>query len=280
MISKTPAKINIENCYFQPIYKEPIEPKDISKDDTKKDSDPRLGFFIWLTISIFFYFLYFRRLDFTQTRPLLIWTPPPLLALFAKIYILKEVREWRSKKIAIKRNKQAIFAAEKKAKEYTKSAINDYTTSFRYYESLINTLESIHWVLEKAKKEYKSNAFSLYWDNIEEAVYLFSEFQNELKAITWKAKSYNATLANGHKNNFPKFPVGNEVIPKMEPYLLNFSNTLRLGQTNYKFASIWEQRKTREVLILGFKTIDEAIKNIDTSISSSLKEALEILNLK
>jgi hypothetical protein len=45
---------------------------------------------------------------------------------------------------------------------------------------------------------------------------------------------------------------------------------VRMGQTNFQFANIWEHRRTREVLIAGFRTLGEAINNLGTTIEYSI----------
>ena len=45
---------------------------------------------------------------------------------------------------------------------------------------------------------------------------------------------------------------------------------VRMGQTNFQFASIWEDRRTREVLIAGFRTLGEAVNKLGPTIENSV----------
>lgn len=45
-----------------------------------------------------------------------------------------------------------------------------------------------------------------------------------------------------------------------------------MGQTNFQFANIWEHRRTREVLIAGFRTLGEAINNLGATIEYSVSD--------
>ncbi|MFY9825459.1 MAG: hypothetical protein WAM82_29060 [Thermoanaerobaculia bacterium] len=45
-----------------------------------------------------------------------------------------------------------------------------------------------------------------------------------------------------------------------------------MGQTSFEFATIWEQRRTREVLIAGFRNLGEAMSNLRFAIQGSVEE--------
>jgi hypothetical protein len=49
-----------------------------------------------------------------------------------------------------------------------------------------------------------------------------------------------------------------------------FRHVVRKGQTNFQFANIWEHRKTREVLIAGFRTLGEAIDNLSSVVEREI----------
>lgn len=50
-----------------------------------------------------------------------------------------------------------------------------------------------------------------------------------------------------------------------------------MGQTNFEFANIWEHRRTREVLIAGFRTLGEAVNNLATTLENSTYTLQETL---
>jgi hypothetical protein len=54
--------------------------------------------------------------------------------------------------------------------------------------------------------------------------------------------------------------------------LKELQRVLRLGQTNFEFATIWEHRKTREVLISGFRNLGEAVSNLGFAVQSAMDE--------
>ena len=54
----------------------------------------------------------------------------------------------------------------------------------------------------------------------------------------------------------------------------------RKGQTDFRFVSIWEQRKTREVLIGGFRNLGDAVENVGNRIIASLTEMEKSLGVR
>jgi hypothetical protein len=43
-----------------------------------------------------------------------------------------------------------------------------------------------------------------------------------------------------------------------------------MGQTTFQFANIWEHRRTREVMIAGFRTLGDAVNNLGPAVEGSL----------
>ena len=72
-------------------------------------------------------------------------------------------------------------------------------------------------------------------------------------------------------NNFPPFyPVG--CVPNPSNIVNHFKSLVRQGQTDFQFATIWEQRKTRQAIVEGFKTLGEAIDQLSNSVEVSVRD--------
>jgi uncharacterized protein (UPF0335 family) len=124
--------------------------------------------------------------------------------------------------------------------------------------------------LRKAENEYRASAFDPYWTAIEHAATHLGEGSRKTREVASKAQSYYKKL-NGQRHTFPAFPVHHESLPATEAITVEFRRIVRLGQTNFEFANIWEHRRTREVLIGGFRTLGDAVNNLGLSITESIK---------
>jgi len=131
--------------------------------------------------------------------------------------------------------------------------------------------------LEDAEGEYKEKAFSSFWDSIEDAARYLADYRAKLGKISKNAHEYYQTLSV-RQHNFPTFPVTNGTIPDASFVTGEFSRIVRLGQTNFEFASIWEHRRTREVLIAGFRSLGDAVSNLSFAIEGSVSQFQESIS--
>jgi hypothetical protein len=123
--------------------------------------------------------------------------------------------------------------------------------------------------LERAKAEFTSNAFSPYWDCIEQATRHLATFNNSIQQIRNYADEYYRILQD-KKHNFPSFLPEREIFPDPVPVINELNTVVRPALRNFQFATIWEHRKTQNILMEGFSTLGDAISNMAVSVSSSL----------
>lgn len=95
------------------------------------------------------------------------------------------------------------------------------------------------------------------------------DYNYKANQIAGNAKAYYQQL-NGVQHTFPVFPVKLQSIPDASFIISELRRIIRLGQTNFQFANIWEHRRTREVLIAGFRTLGEAVNNLGSTIEHSI----------
>ena len=81
-------------------------------------------------------------------------------------------------------------------------------------------------------------------------------------------------ILQGRKHTFPPFPITPESLPNPSPIINELYNLVRQGQKDFQFALIWEQIKTREVLIAGFTTLADAIKGIGATVNDSMNNMM------
>lgn len=127
-------------------------------------------------------------------------------------------------------------------------------------------------LLTRSEREFDERAFSPFWEVIEGAVRQLASVDSNLKLIDRNSRTY-ADAAKQIEGTYPAFPVD----PELASQLAAASHTgehlravVRRAQKDFQFATIFEQRKTTEVLIAGFNTLGEAIYGLGDTISSSL----------
>lgn len=179
--------------------------------------------------------------------------------------------------IRAERYQKEEVRAYEEAKSLTSSVSYIYESSIGLASELSEHIKEASLWLEDAEGEYEETAFSSFWDSIEDAARHLADYQKKLGKITKNAQEYYHKLSN-RKHTFPSFPVTNGTIPDASFVMSEFNRVVRLGQTNFQFASIWEQRKTRAVLIAGFRSLGEAVSSLAYEIQDSMSEFQESIS--
>jgi|GEM_PF-3315155 len=184
----------------------------------------------------------------------------------AKVFQHQANEEW---KVIIAKEKTQTLSTN------AQSISTQLNQALSYSIHLVGELPELLWQasnsLEMARQEYSSNAFSPYWDFIEQAAGHLATFNKNIQTIRSHAVNYYATL-QGKAHNFPSFLPDQEPFPDPTPLIENLNKTSRLGLTNYQFANIWEQRRTQKTIVEGFRTLGDAISNMADSLCCSIGE--------
>ena len=166
-------------------------------------------------------------------------------------------------------NKTAISQAENEARYATTSLMTTFESSAVIASELPQCLSRAANSLQRAEQEYKDNAFSPFWDAVENAAQQLAVFNDKAKQISKSADQYYGGL-NGRKHTFPSFPANSSNLPNPSSVLNELRRVVRMGQTNFQFANIWEHRRTREVMIAGFRTLGEAVNNLGSTVENAV----------
>lgn len=128
-----------------------------------------------------------------------------------------------------------------------------------------------------ADDEFRATAYAPFWDAVETAALNLDSVTSDLRSLRANAGSY-FSLLRGRRHNFPLSVVDHKALPQPSESLRQFRSLVRMGQTDISFATIWEHRRTREVLIAGFRTLAEGIANIETSVLTAVRELSNALD--
>jgi hypothetical protein len=135
-----------------------------------------------------------------------------------------------------------------------------------------HSLESASASLDRAAHDYDDRAFAPFWDSIEAAAADLGAYQAMIRGLSTAAKRYSQVL-HGRRHNFPPFPYTDRDLPSATEVLRRFQSIVRRAQSDYEFASIWEQRKTRESVETGFGSLAAAVRDVGDAVLATLQEA-------
>jgi hypothetical protein len=188
----------------------------------------------------------------------------------------KEVKEGRARSTEMARRQEDIeqrhqFSISTElatAEELTRSLNAAYSDSIEQRRLMIEKLDWAQGWLNRARSEFQSRAFGPFWDAIESSAHLLGEFDSATNKLASNSDDYFVGL-NGRSHTFPDFPVKPSELPDPQKTVRDLRAVLRMGQTDFQFANIWEHRQTRAVLIAGFSSLGSALNGLSHSLNQS-----------
>ncbi|MEK6302558.1 MAG: hypothetical protein AABO41_17745 [Acidobacteriota bacterium] len=166
-------------------------------------------------------------------------------------------------------NQSAAQRVVSEAASLTSRLATTYELSTSLATELPKYLTHAASFLRNAEAEYQDNAFGPFWDAVENAAKNLAAFNDKVNKLSGNAAEYYRML-DGRKHTFPAFPANIRTLPDPSAVLNDLRRIVRMGQTNFQFANIWEHRRTRDVLIAGFRTLGDAVNNLGATIEYSV----------
>lgn len=193
------------------------------------------------------------------------------IAAFGFLYKYKE--DCRDYDDYIRQQKQSLRAINEIVKDTNRCFQNIY----------INQREAGN-ALRKAQKNFNRPAYNSFWDQIEKAALELVRFSQNLADLSSYLERYSRAITHYHGVAKP-FPVTSEKFNRL--YRLGRENALakdmaRLldkADESYKFASIYQQRKTNktlartnEILETGFKDLADVLEGVGDQITDHIAD--------
>lgn len=176
--------------------------------------------------------------------------------------ILARKRTAEAQKAELDRVTHEAQSLTNSLKGYLSRATEHRTKLVRYLQ------ECDDW-LSSADVEYRASAYAPFWDAVEQSALRLAKYNSSLRALNDLAEMYYQGL-RGRTHSFSAFDYSE--IPDPSSQIRRFNAVVRRGQTNYKFATIWEHRATREAVVAGFRTLGDAISGIEQTLSGSVNQ--------
>jgi hypothetical protein len=175
---------------------------------------------------------------------------------------------WKAYKYAQERRAEQA-ALQRRCQELVLAACSDSLAAF---ESIPKDLLSAEEHLDAAESEFQDSAFSPFWDSIERAMRKLGALDGNVKLIAERFGQYTA-LAPSYDGTPPPFPVHPEAARRIgaaNDTAARLQKLVRQAQRNFQFATIYEQRKTSDILITGFTNLGDAIYGLGARLQDSI----------
>lgn len=190
-------------------------------------------------------------------------------------------RQRQAERSAQKSREKADAEAKKRDRDYSLNSLTStHDNAVQLKQAVPALLQSTDAHLRRAEQEFQRGAYSPFWESIEGATRNLAEVADNLQQFNGLVQQHNALtgkLASEHRTTTPDFPVrltdiyvaeqGQELSQRMDMQVAK-------AQTDYHFATIYEQRRTSAIMIAGFTTLGSAISGMTDRITSQLVDVV------
>ncbi len=141
-------------------------------------------------------------------------------------------------------------------------------------KAIPSNLKSADQHLTQAEADFAEGAFSPFWDSIEKAVTCIGGFDEGIRRIKDNSLRYTQLIVK-YEDTPPEFPFPRKNVEKLsvaKKTAERMSKIVRKAQRNFQFATIYEQRKTNQLLVAGFTSLGQALNEMTNEIVSSIDD--------
>lgn len=139
------------------------------------------------------------------------------------------------------------------------------------FYSLDQLVSSASGWLDIAEKEFKERAFAPFWDALEHAANFLGAYHQNIGDIKTTASQYEQRRSR-LTVSVPVFDVPDSGMPDARPLASRLTSLGRAGQKDFQFATIYEQRKTNQLLYSGFGTLAAGLERMQYAITDALDD--------
>ena len=200
----------------------------------------------------------------------------PYLLIFGVIWlVISLITKANKEKVAQIEEKRVIQSNYQREQQgYHKQMIVLGEESISFFEGLPKYLENAEKFLDLAEYNFSEGAFAPFWDSIERTAKTLGHFDEGVQHIIKNSHRY-AELIVEYEDTPPQFPLSGKSIEKLNVStgtIDRMNAIVRIAQRNYHFASIYEQRKTNQILVAGFANLADALDQMTWKITESIDD--------
>lgn len=180
----------------------------------------------------------------------------------------EEQKQRRAKESQEKQERDRADAELEGQKDHLASILATTQRDFLTIPELVSSADAN---LDRAERDFADGAFAPFWDQVEHATNKLAAYRKLVRDTGHSAEEYERK-ASYLSVPVPKFALPKRELPDARPVAQRLSTIVRTAQRNFQFATIFEQRKTNQLLYAGFGTLGAAISSLGSAISSSLSD--------
>lgn len=146
--------------------------------------------------------------------------------------------------------------------------------SLSAFESMPVEVETAEKYLDQAEVDFSEGAFAPFWTSVEKATLALARFDENVSKIERNSSKY-VDLVKGYRGRSPVFSISPDSTPKLKIAFetsKRMSEIVRKAQRNFEFSLIYEQRKTNQILVAGFRSLAQALEEMTWRITSSIDD--------
>jgi hypothetical protein len=144
--------------------------------------------------------------------------------------------------------------------------------SIRAFESMPVQIEKAEKYLDEAEDDFAEGAFAPFWTSVEKAALALATFNENVSTIERNSKTFIG-LTKQYRSRAPKFAVSISSTPSLRvasKTATRMSEIVRKAQRSFEFSVIYEQRKTNQILVSGFRSLAQALEEMTWRITSAV----------
>ncbi len=169
---------------------------------------------------------------------------------------------------------ERISTHKNQQKQYHTLLIGLASRSFTLFEAMPKHLMSTEELLDQAEADFEEGAFAPFWDSVEHAAMQLGHFDESVRTITTNATQHT-DVAERYEGKPPPFPIILDSVTGMAAANTTtdrMRDIVRKAQRDFQFATIFEQRKTNQLLVAGFTNLAQALDGMGRRIESSIMD--------
>lgn len=144
--------------------------------------------------------------------------------------------------------------------------------SLSHFESAPKHLRSAVQFLDQAESDFHEGVFAPFWDSIERAAHALGRFDESIQSMNSTSLRYTGLVAR-YDTIPPIFPLSSQSISRLSvssASVERMTMVVRRAQKDFHFATIYEQRKTNQILVAGFTSLAHALDQLTSQITNSI----------
>ncbi|MBI5408884.1 MAG: hypothetical protein HZA14_05920 [Nitrospirae bacterium] len=184
-------------------------------------------------------------------------------------WLIRDEKQWREESARNEerlRLKQQAYDANQRA--VSQRLFGFVTDTSSILQSLPKDIDVAEHALDEAEGEFADGAFAPFWDAVERAATHLAHFDLGIQQILNHSASYK-TERKMLDSTPPPFPL-DYTLPEVARTVDRMRCIVRLAQKDFHYATIYEQRKTNQLLVKGFTNLGQALSEMSRRLEASI----------